>query len=80
MTTLLHQYAIALLCLDEDCPDTWTCHCNAIRKRFNEPPPDHQQPTGQMSTAEMIAEARRQRRNTEPQFPYPDPNRWTQEE
>ena len=86
ITALLHQYAIALLCLPEDCPDTWTCHCNAIRKRFNEPPPDHPQPTGQMTTDELLAEAeqaraaRRERRNTEPQFPYPDPNRWTQEE
>ncbi|HEU5348545.1 MAG TPA: hypothetical protein VFU63_08020 [Ktedonobacterales bacterium] len=53
------------------------------------PPPDHPQPTGQMTTAELLAEAeqareareaRRERRNTEPQFPYPDPNRWTQEE
>ena len=87
--TLQYQYAIALLCLPENCPDTWTCHCNAIRKRFNEPPPDHPQPTGQLTTAELLAEAeqaraargaRRERRNTEPQFPYPDPNRWTQEE
>ncbi|HEU5349632.1 MAG TPA: hypothetical protein VFU63_13555 [Ktedonobacterales bacterium] len=84
--TILHQYAIALLGLRRDCPESWTCHCNRIRRRFNAPPPDHTQPTGQLTLAELLAEAeqaraaRRERRNTEPQFPYPDPNRWTQEE
>ena len=51
--TLLHQYAIALLCLARDCPVEWKCHCNAIRARFNAPPPDHELPTGQFTLAEL---------------------------
>jgi len=76
---LLHQYTIALLLLPKNCPDDWTCDCNKIRARFNVPPPDHTQPTDVLDTDELIAEARRQRTDTEPRFPYPDPNRWTEE-
>jgi hypothetical protein len=80
VVTLLHQYAIALLLLKKDCPDSWTCHCNRIRRRFNATPPDHSQPTDMMESEALIEEAQRQRRQTEPQFPYPDKNRWTEEE
>jgi hypothetical protein len=53
ITTLLHQYAIALLGLPRDCPQNWTCHCNAIRARFNAPPPDHEAPTGAFSVDDL---------------------------
>lgn len=79
VVTLLHQYAIALLLLPKNCPDGWACDCNRIRQRFNASPPDHAQPTDVLEAEALIAEARRQRRNTEPQFPYPDQNRWTRE-
>jgi hypothetical protein len=78
--TLLHQYAIGLLCLPRDCPTSWHCHCNGIRKRFNAPPPGHEQPTGTLTLAELEHENERQRTNTEPRFPYPDINAWTDEE
>lgn len=74
---LLHQYAIALLCVPQkECPSTWTCHCNGIRKRFNDPPPDHEQPTDVFSLSDLH-EAQRTRRNSEPQFPYHIEDRWT---
>lgn len=73
---LLHQYAIALLLLPRDCPQSWDCHCNSIRARFNAPPPGHEQPTGVFSLDEL-QEAERRRRNTEPGFPYRDTDQWT---
>lgn len=79
VTALLHQYAIALLCLPKACPASWTCHCNEIRARFNAPPPDHEQPTATFSV-EDLREASQKRRNTEPGFPYRDPNAWTHED
>lgn len=51
METILHQWVIGLLCLPLDCPAEWTCHCNAIRRRFNEPPSDHLQPTDALMAA-----------------------------
>jgi hypothetical protein len=78
VVSLLHQYAIALLCLDRDCPSTWECHCNDVRARFNAPPPDHEEPTGQYTLADLERESHRQRRDSEPRFPYRDNNRWTE--
>lgn len=74
---LLPQYAIALLCLAKACPPTWDCHCNAIRERFNAPPPDHDRPTGTFTEADLEAERQRRRTDTEPRFPYRDKNAWT---
>jgi hypothetical protein len=76
---LLHQYAIALLCLRRDCPSSWDCHCNEIRARFNAPPPDHMQPTGTLSATDL-KRATRTKRDTEPHFPFNDPNIWTDDE
>jgi hypothetical protein len=73
---LLHQYAIALLCLPKHCPPEWTCHCNAIRERFNAPPPGHEQPTDTFSLSDLRA-AQEHRRNTEPRFPYHADDHWT---
>ncbi|HEY1391304.1 MAG TPA: hypothetical protein VGF38_22390 [Ktedonobacterales bacterium] len=82
--TLLHQYAIGLLCLPRDCPPTWSCHCNSIRARFNAPPPDHEAPTGSFTVDDLEHNGNQQggerpRRDSEPRFPYRDPNRWTEE-
>lgn len=52
--TLLHQFAIGLLCLDKKCPPSWGCHCNSIRSRFNAPPPDHEAPTGAFDTLDTL--------------------------
>jgi hypothetical protein len=76
IVALLHQYVIALLCLPRDCPASWTCHCNAIRARFNAPPPDHESPTSVFSVAEIEA-ASANRRRTDPLFPYNGANPWT---
>ncbi len=46
LLSLLHQFAIALLCLEPVCPPAWTCHCNVIHERYNAPPADHDRPTG----------------------------------
>jgi hypothetical protein len=51
METVLHQFAIGLLCLEADCPGEWTCHCNEIRRRFNQPPGDHLQATDALRAA-----------------------------
>jgi len=53
IVTVLHQFAIGLLGLPRDCPIAWTCACNAIRERFNAPPPDHEQPTDALSLADI---------------------------
>lgn len=76
---LLHQYAIALLCLPEDCPTDWPCHCNEIRSRFNAPPPDHERPTATYELAD-IEQATQSRHLTDPQFPYRNSNPWTGDE
>lgn len=51
--TILHQFAIALLGLPRDCPDTWTCACNSLRARYNALPPDHPQTTDALSLAAL---------------------------
>ncbi len=56
MVTILHQFAIALLHLPQQCPAGWTCHCNIIRRRFNMPPGDHDQPTDTLTLAELAQE------------------------
>ena len=53
ITALMHQFAIALLCLDPICPPAWTCHCNLIRRRFTAPPADHAQPTDVISRRDL---------------------------
>lgn len=49
IVSLLHQFAIALLCLEPECPPDALCQCNTIRSRYNAPPPDHEQPTETLS-------------------------------
>jgi hypothetical protein len=78
IVALLHQYAVALLRLDRDCPPNWDCHCNAIRARFNAPPPGHETPTGAFTVEDLEREAQRPRTDTEPRFPYRDTNPWTE--
>lgn len=56
---LMHQFAIALLCLDPWCPEDWTCHCNLIRQRFNRPPAEHQQPTDTLNLADLARQTPR---------------------
>ena len=43
--TRYHQFAKALINVKGDCPQDWGCHCNYRRKEYNQPPPDHLQPT-----------------------------------
>lgn len=59
---IMHQFAIALLCLRPECPEEWPCQCNAIRARFNAPPPSHDQPTETLTLAELADEQDRQRK------------------
>lgn len=51
--SLLHQFAIALLCLDPDCPEDWTCQCNDVRRRYNAPPATHDQPTDVLNREDL---------------------------
>ena len=53
LASLLHQFAIALLCLDPLCPQDWTCHCNRLRAQYNAAPPDHDQPTDTLTLADL---------------------------
>ncbi|WIG60514.1 MAG: hypothetical protein OJF49_003262 [Ktedonobacterales bacterium] len=72
ITTILHQFAIGLLCLPRDCPPTWSCPCNQIRARFNYPPPTHDQPTDTLDVAAIRTHLRSQ-----PHPPdRPDPPDW----
>lgn len=59
---IMHQFTIALLCLQLECPEEWPCQCNAIRSRFNAPPPSHDQPTETLTLAELADEQERQRK------------------
>lgn len=53
VVSILHQFAIALLGLPRDCPDEYSCACNAVRERFNAAPPDHEQPTDALSLEDL---------------------------
>ena len=54
LVSLTHQFAIALLCLDDPwCPEEWSCQCNLVRKRYNAPPPEHEQPTDTLNVADL---------------------------
>lgn len=53
IVTILHQFAIGLLALDEHCPAGWLCTCNALRGTFNAPPPDHERPTDQFAISQL---------------------------
>ena len=53
LVSLTHQFAIALLCLDPCCPEEWSCQCNLVRKRYNAPPPEHEQPTDTLNVADL---------------------------
>lgn len=55
LASVLHQFAIALLCLEPDCPSDAGCHCNEIRRRYNAPPPDHTQATDALQVAQIRA-------------------------
>ncbi len=61
LVSILHQFTIALLCLDRDCPPTWTCPCNALRRRYNRPPADHETPTDALALGELRRALDRQR-------------------
>lgn len=61
MQSLLHQFALALLCLEPACPPAWKCHCNVIRARYNAPPPDHEQPTDTLALADLEGATNHQR-------------------
>lgn len=56
LVTVLHQFAIGLLCLQPQCPKHWTCDCNAIRLRFNVPPDDHAEQTDASDLRDLHAE------------------------
>lgn len=53
--TALHQFAIALLGLPQECPAEWPCACNALRARYNTAPPSHEQPSEALSLGELRA-------------------------
>lgn len=61
-TAILHQFAIALLFLQQDCPPEWDCQCNEIRARFNAPPPSHPQATDTLSATDLANAAEHWRR------------------
>ncbi len=61
-TAILHQFAIALLCLEPECPPEWDCQCNEIRARFNAPPPTHPQATDSLSAADITRAVEQWRR------------------
>ena len=60
--TCLHQFAIAFLHLEESCPPSWHCDCNALRARFSAAPPEHAQPTDALLQSEIMQQmARREK-------------------
>lgn len=61
IVALMHQFAIALLHLEPDCPADWNCHCAAIRYNFTAPPSDHEQPTETLSFADIARAIERNR-------------------
>lgn len=74
-TPILHQFAKALLCLENDCPRDKLCMCNQIRARYNEPPADHAQPTDALDAAELRDAVQHHLRRRRPADSQPDPSK-----
>jgi hypothetical protein len=50
---MLHVFAKGLLRLEDHCPPALGCHCNAVLRLLNAPPPGHPEATGAHSLADL---------------------------
>lgn len=73
MLPLLHQFAKALLCLEDECPPGSGCPCNELRRRYNAPPADHPQPTDALDASALREEVQRRLHQQRPADSLPDP-------